>query len=169
MPQTHCDLRDDIMQERVFVTGGPSATRALGKRLGGQLPPGAVLALVGELGSGKTCFTKGLCSGLGVPMRQVNSPSYAFVNQYRGRLPVLHLDLYRIPDLESALDLGMLDYVEQARSGVMVVEWAERVLGLASDDWLRVDFTVLSARRREIAFTPLGERASTLLARLTES
>ena len=141
------------MDRRFFVTGSPSATQDLGRRIGAKLPPGSVVALIGELGSGKTCFTKGLCAGLGIPMRQVNSPTFAFVNEYRGRLPVLHVDLYRIDNLEAALDVGILDYLEQAKSGIMVIEWADKVIDLLSDGWLQLDFSVLSARRRKIMLT----------------
>src|SRR5512136_2815781 len=101
-----------------LITRGPTATRDLGQRIGQQLKPGSVIALVGELGCGKTCFTKGLCAGLGISKRQVNSPTFAFVNEYRGRLLVLHLDLYRIDDVRDGLDVGIMDYLTRAESGV---------------------------------------------------
>jgi len=156
------------MDRRFFITGSPSATRDLGRRIGAKLPPGSVVALIGELGSGKTCFTKGLCAGIGIPMRQVNSPTFAFVNEYRGRLPVLHVDLYRIDNLEAALDVGILDYLEQARSGIMVIEWADKVIDLLSDDWLQLDFRVLSARRREITLTDFRGQLGGLVEELEE-
>ena len=155
-----------VMGKSLFLTNSPSATRGLGKKVASKLPPGSVVALIGELGSGKTCFTKGLCAGLGIPMRRVNSPTFAFVNEYRGRLPVLHVDLYRIESLEAVLDLGMMDYLEQVKSGIMVIEWADKILDLLSDGWLEVDFVVLSPRRRKIRLTGFGEMLGELVEEL---
>lgn len=154
------------MEKRSFVTGGPSATQDLGRRLGEKLSPGSIVALIGELGSGKTCFTKGLCAGLGIPKRRVNSPTFAFVNEYPGRLPVLHLDLYRIEDVGMALELGILDYLQQAKSGVLIIEWADRIRALLSNSHLTVDFSVLSPRRREIVLAAFGEGFRKLLGEL---
>ncbi|MBM4462496.1 MAG: tRNA (adenosine(37)-N6)-threonylcarbamoyltransferase complex ATPase subunit type 1 TsaE [Chloroflexi bacterium] len=154
------------MKKRSFLTGSPSATQDLGKRIGQRLGLGSVVALTGELGSGKTCFTKGLCAGLDIPKRHVTSPSFAFVNEYQGRLLVLHLDLYRIEGVDMALELGVLDLLRQAESGVAIIEWAERISALLSDNYLAVDFTVLSARKREIVLSAFGEQFHKLLAEL---
>jgi len=154
------------MQRRVFLTGSPSATEGLGKRVGERLLPGSVVALIGELGSGKTCFTKGLCAGLGIPRKQVNSPTYAFVNEYRGSLRVLHMDLYRIDNVDMALDLDILDLLQRAKEGVAVIEWADRVVGLLSDGHLEVEFTVIASRKREITLTGFGEQNCRLLGEL---
>jgi tRNA threonylcarbamoyladenosine biosynthesis protein TsaE len=151
------------MEKRLFLTNSPSATQDLGKRIGEKLSPGSIIALMGELGCGKTCFTKGLCAGLGIPKRCVNSPTFAFVNEYKGRLPVFHLDLYRVEGIATGLEIGMLDYLLQAESGVMVIEWAEKVLPLLSDSYLSVNFSVLSLRKREILLVGFGERFCKLL------
>jgi tRNA threonylcarbamoyladenosine biosynthesis protein TsaE len=151
------------MKKRLFLTNSPSATQDLGKRIGEKLSPGSIIALMGELGCGKTCFTKGLCAGLGIPKRCVNSPTFAFVNEYKGRLPVFHLDLYRVEGIATGLEIGMLDYLLQAESGVMVIEWAEKVLPLLSDSYLAVSFSVLSLRKREIMLVGFGERFCKLL------
>jgi len=151
------------MEKRLFLTGSPSATQDLGKRIGEKLSPGSIIALTGELGCGKTCFTKGLCAGLGIPKRYVNSPTFTFVSEYKGRLPVFHLDLYRVEGIATGLEIGMLDYLLQAESGVMVIEWAEKVLPLLSDSYLAVSFSVLSLRKREILLVGLGERFCKLL------
>jgi tRNA threonylcarbamoyladenosine biosynthesis protein TsaE len=155
-----------MLEKRSFVTTSPSATEALGKRIGERLGPGAVVALVGELGSGKTCFTRGLCAGLGVLKRQVRSPSFAFVNEYEGKLLVLHLDLYRIEGVDSALELGVLDYLERADTGVAIIEWADRIAPLLSDAWLMVSFSVLASRKREIALSGHGEGFRKFLSEL---
>lgn len=154
------------MQRRVFLTSSPSATEGLGRRVGERLYPGSIVALTGELGSGKTCFTKGLCAGLGIPRKQVNSPTYAFVNEYKGSLPVLHMDLYRIDNVDMALDLGILDLLQRAKEGVAVIEWAERVSDLLSDSHLEVAFSVVSSRKREITLSGFGERPRSLIGEI---
>lgn len=157
------------MERRLFVTAtSPSATQDLGKRIGEKLSPGSVVALIGELGCGKTCFTKGLCAGLGIPKREVNSPSFAFVNEYKGRIPVFHADLYRAEDMATILEVGILDYLLKAESGVAVIEWAERILSLLPDSYLQVNFSVLSSRKRQLTFVGYGERFSGLIGELGE-
>jgi tRNA threonylcarbamoyladenosine biosynthesis protein TsaE len=146
-----------------LITRGPLATRELGRRIGEQLKAGSVIALVGELGCGKTCFTKGLCAGLGIPKKQVNSPTFAFVNEYHGRFLVLHLDLYRIDDVSAGLDVGIMDYLDRARRGVAIIEWADKVLPLLPDDRLVVRFDVLSAKKRHLELTSQGRRFGRIL------
>lgn len=147
----------------VFLSGSPAATLRFGRRLGERINAGSVIALVGELGCGKTLFTRGLCAGLGVPENEVNSPTFAFVNEYRGRLPVYHVDLYRIDDIESGFEIGILDYLTRAEAGVIVLEWAEKVQALLPEDYLRVKFEVLSAQKRRLEFAVSGERSGALI------
>jgi len=142
---------------RSIVTTGPSRTQDVGRRIGEGLGPGSVVALTGELGSGKTCFAKGLCAGLGIPSKQVNSPTFTFVNEHRGRLPVLHLDLYRLEDSLAGLELGIPDYLAREASGVLIAEWADRILPLLPDTYLGVEILILSPRKREIRFDPRGD------------
>ena len=106
-----------------LVTKDPEETRAAAARLAAELAPGAVVALVGPLGAGKTCFVQGLADALGVE-QAVTSPTYTLANEYRGRMPVYHLDLYRIDAPDQALDLGIDEYFEGR--GVTLIEWAER-------------------------------------------
>ncbi len=154
------------MYRHSFLSHGPAATSALGKRLGERLEAGSIIALIGELGCGKTLLTRGICSGLGVPLRQVNSPTFILVNEYRGKLPVFHMDLYRLGETAEGFDMGILDYLARAGSGVMVVEWAEKILSLLPDDYLKVEFHILSARERRLDFTALGDRFGSLLREL---
>ena len=151
------------MARYIYLSNSPAATFNLGKWVGEELTAGSVLALIGELGCGKTLFTRGIGAGLGVPDRQVNSPTFVLVNEYQGRLPVFHIDLYRLGDISDGFEIGLLDYLARADSGVMVVEWAEKILSLLPDDYLRVEFRVLSARRRRIVFSESGTRFSELL------
>lgn len=151
-----------IFQHEI-ITRSPAETSVLGKRIGNNLEAGSVIALTGELGCGKTLLAKGICEGLGVPSRLVNSPTFVLVNEYRGRLPVFHLDVYRLGSEEDAVDLGITDYLVRAGDGVMIVEWAEKISSLLPDDRLTIEFQRLSARQRRILLkTTSTERAVVL-------
>jgi tRNA threonylcarbamoyladenosine biosynthesis protein TsaE len=130
------------------VTDSPEATRLVGERLGARLRAGQVVALIGDLGAGKTCFAQGLLRGLGVGA-EVTSPTFVLVNQYRGRLPVHHVDIYRIATLSELLDLGL----DEMWSGeaVTVIEWADKLLPLLPADRVTVRITGLGDEPREIA------------------
>ncbi len=110
--------------ERVVVTTEAAATRALGAALARAARPGDLLSLVGELGAGKTQFAKGFGSGLGVTDTIV-SPSFVLMAEYRGRLPLFHIDLFRLADASQALAGGLID--DRQGEGVTLVEWAERM------------------------------------------
>jgi tRNA threonylcarbamoyladenosine biosynthesis protein TsaE len=150
------------MDGYTFLSNSPAATSGLGKKVGERLKDGSIVALIGELGCGKTLLTRGICAGLGVPVRQVNSPTFVLVNEYQGRLPVFHMDLYRLGEIAEGLEIGLLDYLGR-ESGVIVVEWAEKILSLLPDDHLKVQFHILSARKRRIVLSATGHRFSSLL------
>ena len=108
-----------------FITKSPEETELLGQKLGAVLRGGEVIAYRGDLGAGKTAFTRGLARGLGISMR-VTSPTYTIVNEYTGgRLPLFHFDMYRLGSSEELFDIGWEDYL--ARGGVCAVEWSENV------------------------------------------
>lgn len=108
-----------------FITHSPEETEALGQRLGEKLPAGTVLAYRGDLGAGKTAFTRGLARGLGYA-EPVTSPTYTIVNEYLGgRLPLFHFDMYRLRSAEDLFDIGWDDYLD--RGGICAVEWSENV------------------------------------------
>ncbi len=111
------------MSRRVVVTDSEASTVALGASVAGSLPAGAVVLLDGELGAGKTAFVRGMAAGLGAPEEDVSSPTFTLVQEYRGRIPLVHADLYRLEGAE-ADDLG-LD--ELGRDGVMAVEWGAKL------------------------------------------
>lgn len=106
------------------VTESPEETLDWAAEFSGRLGPGDVLALVGDLGAGKTCFVQGLAEGLKVT-GPVSSPTYTLVNEYSGRLPLYHMDVYRLNDPEEALDFGLNEYLYG--QGVTVIEWADRL------------------------------------------
>ena len=156
-------LVKSLTDRYVISSDTPSATFNLGKRLGKRLGPGSIVALIGELGSGKTLFTTGVCAGLSVPKNQISSPSYVLVNEYQGKLPIFHMDLYRLADVGDGFEIGMLDYLERAESGVLVVEWAEKVIPLLPAEHIKIQIYVLTARKRQIMLTGSGERVRNLL------
>ena len=108
-----------------LITNSPAETEALGAALAARLTPGAVLAYRGDLGAGKTAFTRGLARGLGYA-EPVTSPTYTIVNEYLGgRLPLFHFDMYRLSSSDDLWDIGWEDYLD--RGGVCAVEWSENV------------------------------------------
>ena len=108
-----------------FITNSPKETEALGAALARALKPGAVIAYKGDLGAGKTAFTRGLARGLGAA-ENVTSPTYTIVNEYlSGRMPLFHFDMYRLSSSDDLFDIGWEDYLE--RGGVCAVEWSENV------------------------------------------
>jgi len=118
-----------------LYTSSPEETEAAGERLAAMLRPGDVVALVGELGAGKTCFIQGLVRGLGATTR-ATSPTFVLINQYRGRLPIYHVDAYRTQSLAELMDLGIPELLQG--DGVAVVEWADKLLPLLPAGTLEV-------------------------------
>ena len=121
---------------KVFVTDSPAQTEALAEKMGAELCP-CVIAMTGDLGAGKTAFTRGLAKGLGYA-GEVSSPTFAIVHEYTGgRLPLYHFDMYRIDGWEDLYSTGYFDYMEQA--AVLSVEWSENIASALPDDAVRVD------------------------------
>ena len=146
MPATLPELR--------LLAPHPAATRALGERLGIAAAAGDVIALIGPLGAGKTELARGIARGLGV-VGLVSSPTFILIAEHEGRLPLFHLDCYRLAGAEDAVGAGLLD--ERRAEGVTVVEWAER-LG-----------TALPAGRLEIRLDGSGDDPRTLACRATDA
>ena len=130
-------------------SSSPDQTAAIARRLVPELAPGTVLALVGQLGAGKTAFVKGLAAGLGIPPHQVVSPTYTLIHEHGGPVPLFHADLYRLAGPAEVAELGLEDYAE--RGGILAVEWAERAAGLLPADTVTVRFEILGPRDRRIA------------------
>jgi tRNA threonylcarbamoyladenosine biosynthesis protein TsaE len=142
-----------ITFERQLVSTHPAQTREIAATLASAAHAGDVIALVGELGAGKTQFAKGFGAGLGV-RDTINSPSFVLMAEYIGRLPLFHLDLYRLDDASDALAGGLLD--ERQADGVTVIEWAERLRG------------ALPAARLEVAIDGTGDDPRTITLRATD-
>ena len=139
-----------------YVTNSEVETEALGVRLADELKAGAVIAFTGDLGAGKTAFTRGLARGLGVGGR-VTSPTFTIVNEYEGgRLPLFHFDMYRLGSSDELFDIGWEDYLD--RGGVCAVEWSENIAGALEGDALRVDIR-RGAQDTQRVITVTGGRA----------
>ncbi len=137
------------------LSNSPGRTREIGESLGRLLQRGAVVALVGELGAGKTVMAQGLAQGLGVdPDEYVSSPSFAIVNQYRGRTPIFHLDTYRLADETEMVALGYEDYFEP--DGVTIIEWADKVRKLLPERYLLIEIEITGQNARELIVRPIG-------------
>lgn len=120
-----------------YISNGVEDTEALGEALANTLKPGTVVAFSGDLGAGKTAFTRGLARGLGIRER-VTSPTFTIVNEYEGgRLPLFHFDMYRLGSEDELYDIGWEDYL--ARGGVCAVEWSENIAEALEDGCIRVD------------------------------
>ena len=131
-----------------YISNSAQETEALGERLAARLRPGDVIAYTGDLGAGKTAFTRGLARGLGVADR-VTSPTFTIVNEYEGgRLPLLHFDMYRLGSADELWGIGWDDYL--ARGAVCAVEWSENVEEAFTGDEVTVRFEKLGPGERRI-------------------
>lgn len=138
------------------VTRSPEETAALAERLGAAAAAGTVLCLVGNLGAGKTLFTQGFAKGLGVT-GEVTSPTFALMNQYCGRLPVTHFDLYRLERKDELDEIGFYEYAEDDR-GVVLIEWADKFPDALPEPHIRLEIERgETENERRLAFSATEE------------
>ncbi|HOO77709.1 MAG TPA: tRNA (adenosine(37)-N6)-threonylcarbamoyltransferase complex ATPase subunit type 1 TsaE [bacterium] len=133
---------------RTEITAGPEETARLGEDLARRLGPGSVVALTGELGAGKTCLASGIARGLGVRERYLPSPTFVLAREYAGRLPLYHLDFYRLGKGADFRGLGLDEYL--FGEGVTVIEWADRAPELIPPGAVAVELEYLDGCRRRI-------------------
>ena len=127
-----------------FKTESPEETQALGEKIGKTFRQGDVIALIGDLGTGKTCLTQGIARGVGIASDEiVNSPSYILINEYNGKIPIYHIDLYRLEDSAEIAELGLSEYVEG--NGICIIEWAERMADALPDSCIKIYITLTDA------------------------
>ena len=140
----------------VFESGSPEETEALGRRIGERCEPGSLIALVGDLGAGKTRFVKGLAAGTGfTDASKVTSPTFALMNRYEGRIRLAHFDLYRL----DAVDLPSLGFYDALAEGAVVVEWADRAGEALPADHLRISFEVTGEHARRLMIRAGGPKS----------
>lgn len=155
------------MTDFEFESDSVHATIAFGERLAEHLVPGDVLALSGDLGSGKTHFTKGVAGAFGVDHDVVNSPTFVLLQQYEGRLNVFHFDTYRLGDASEFEDIGGLEVLESG--GVILIEWPERVEELLPERTVWIRFEQTSEQTRSICVCAGGTRSAALVGQLDGS
>ena len=145
------------MESFTVVSRSPAQTQTWGKRLGELVRGGDIIGLVGELGVGKTCFVRGVAAGLEVSKKAwIRSPSFTLINEYEGRLPIFHIDLYRIGSREEAEGLNLREYLYG--DGVSLVEWFEHLPAEEVSEYLELRITHADGQRRKLTFAAHGER-----------
>jgi tRNA threonylcarbamoyladenosine biosynthesis protein TsaE len=151
------------MIELKLISRSSEQTQHLGTRLGELAQSGDVFLLTGNLGTGKTCLTQGIAWGLGVK-EYAFSPSFVIIREYHGRLPLYHIDFYRLDRIEEIVDLGLDEYLYG--KGVCVVEWAEKGIAVLPKEHLLINLSYISDTERSISLEPKGHRYAELLKSL---
>lgn len=149
------------------ITSTPEQTWETGRLLGLLLGAGDTVCLYGDLGAGKTNFAYGIARGLNVQEQYITSPTFTFANEYHGRIPLYHLDLYRIKGSDELEGIGFHDYL--GSDGVTVIEWAERAGDELPDACLSVYLSAVDEKNRELGFLAEGERYDKLIEELRKS
>ncbi len=148
-----------------LISHSPEQTQKLGMNIGQLVLPGDVFLLVGELGTGKTCLTQGIAWGLGIKEYAL-SPSFVIMRELYGRLPLYHIDLYRLDRIEESMELGLDDYFYG--KGVCVVEWAEKALSILPAEHLMIEISYLSDTGRSFKMKASGQRYLDILAQIKQ-
>ena len=139
-----------------MLTNSASETMLIAEKLAKGLKPGDIIALSGDLGSAKTTFTKGIGKGLGVKdSRRINSPTFVLIKEYDGKMPLYHLDLYRLDALKEIENLAIEEYIYG--KGVTVIEWAEKIKCLLPKKHISVEFKVKGGDKREVVIEDLRD------------
>lgn len=160
-------LTSDAGYQFSTVTRSAQETRRWGKELGRLLSGGEIIGLSGELGSGKTCFVRGLAEGLGVDKEAwVRSPSFTLINEYTGRLLVYHIDLFRLRDYREMEELNLREYLFS--EGVSVIEWFESLPEGEAEEYLHIRFAYANGVKRELTFTAHGGRYEKIIEALKD-
>ena len=146
-----------------ILSSSPEETQILGFHLGELSEPGDIYVLTGKLGAGKTTLTQGIARGLGI-RENVMSPSFVLIRELKGRLPLYHIDLYRLDKIEEITELGLDDYLYG--QGVSVIEWGEKAGDALPEENLRIELRYMSDNEREINFKANGTRYRKLLKQM---
>ena len=149
-----------------LISHSPKETQKLGIRIGELAQPGDIYLLVGNLGAGKTCLTQGIVWGLGIKEYAL-SPSFVLVRELYGRLPMYHIDLYRLDNIEEIADLGLDEYLYG--NGVCVIEWAEKGLSVLPAEHLLIQIGYLSDNERCFRLMPRGKHYFEMVSRIKKA
>jgi tRNA threonylcarbamoyladenosine biosynthesis protein TsaE len=144
------------------MTRSAEETQAVGQKIATLLQPGDIILLHGDLGAGKTELVRGLGLGLGLPQAHISSPTFALIHEYPGRIPLIHVDLYRLLDLEVEFLLELEDYWQQPV--VTVIEWAKRLKADLPEDYLDITFAWVDDQIRSLDLFGVGPRGQKLAA-----
>ena len=150
----------------ILRSHSPAETRRIGASLGRHVEAGDVLLLAGDLGAGKTCLTQGIAKGLGIE-GYVRSPTFVLVSIHQGRLPLYHIDIYRLDHVAEVLDLGLEEYM--AGDGVSVIEWADKAREAFPQSCLLVTLDFEGEKERLIRLEPRGERYEGLVLQMQDT
>ncbi len=153
------------MNQLEIISHSPEQTQSIGTRIGELALPGDIFLLTGNLGAGKTCLTQGIACGLDIHEYAL-SPSFVIVRELYGKMPLYHIDLYRLDNITEIADLGLDEYLYG--NGICVIEWAEKGLSELPTEHLRIQIDYLAETDRCLRFTPNGPRYSEMLNQLTD-
>jgi tRNA threonylcarbamoyladenosine biosynthesis protein TsaE len=145
-----------------YASRSPQDTERLGRAIGNALQGGEILALYGELGTGKTTLVRGIAAGAGAPPQRVTSPTFVLIHEYHGRLRLAHADLYRIMSADELPHTGLSDYLDDHT--VVAIEWAERAGGDLPGDRLEIRLSHVGNATRQFTMNALGSRSQRLLS-----
>ncbi len=152
-------MQDDLK----IISHTPEQTKIIGREIGKIAFQGCVIALCGELGSGKTVFVKGLAEGLEVDSF-VTSPTFVLINEYSGRFPLYHIDVYRLESEEDMYELGYEEYFYG--NGVTAIEWAQKISSLLPQEYLHIEFEYLGETERQISLVGYGENYARIIKKV---
>jgi len=161
-------MTSNLRRKIVIRTRSASETVRIGKTIGSLLLPGDVVALVGELGAGKTQFIKGLAAGVGIEnSAYISSPSFTLIHEYPGEIPFYHIDLYRLEREQEAEELGLEEYF-QGR-GIMAIEWADKIPSLLPEELLFISIAYFDKNIRSLEIAGNGKRFEELVNQIQRS
>ncbi|MDD5680107.1 MAG: tRNA (adenosine(37)-N6)-threonylcarbamoyltransferase complex ATPase subunit type 1 TsaE [Candidatus Omnitrophica bacterium] len=148
-----------------LISKNRSETINIGEKLGKIFRKGDIIALCGQLGSGKTVLTKGIAAGLGVKKSNyVNSPSFVILKEYKGRIPLYHFDIYRLNDISEFSTVGYSEYFYGR--GVSVIEWADKIMDILPKEYLLISIEIVNENSRKLEIKACGEQYKKLLEKL---
>lgn len=164
MNQNHIDESASTL---TLTSEGADETIRIGQAIGRFLQKGDIVALIGELGSGKTCITQGIARGINVPESYyVTSPTFTLINEYPGKIPLYHLDIYRLSGSQDLIDMGYEEYFYG--DGVIIIEWAEKIRDILTDDTLFIHLIYVDENTRTIKISGNEKRSAALFKELVK-